>query len=50
MEKMIQILLLLTLLDRNKTIRLMELFWTCTGVMQVAFGFKRILLISLEVV
>lgn len=48
MEKAIQVLLLLKMWNRNNAIKLMELFWTRTRVMQVAFRFKPILLILLE--
>lgn len=50
MEKLIQVLLLLTIWNGNNAIKLMELLWTLTREMQVAFGFKPILLILLEYV
>lgn len=50
MEKTIQTLLLLTILSRSNTMELMDLIWAGIRVGQVSFGFKWILLISLEAV
>lgn len=49
METILRVLLL-TKLSWSSTMELMDLIWAGTSVGQVSFGFKWILLISLEAV